>query len=66
MNGGKYFLNGEWYGVTKNIIEIYNKLVQYKQKNIIDYHTTICIDYEENEINIFYDSGRLIRPLLKC
>ena len=61
---GKIFLNGEWYGVTKDIINIYNKLIDFKEKNIIDYYTTICINYEENEINIFYDGGRLIRPLL--
>jgi DNA-directed RNA polymerase II subunit RPB2 len=60
---GKIFLNGEWYGVSKDIMEVYNKLTKYKQQNIIDYYTTICINYEENEINIFYDSGRLVRPL---
>ena len=61
---GKIFLNGEWYGVTRDLIKLYKFLVENKKKNIIDYHTTICINYEENEINIFYDSGRLIRPLL--
>ena len=60
----KIFMNGNWVGMTKDTIDLYNFLKLKKQENIIDYHTTIYLDYEEKEINIFYDSGRLIRPLL--
>lgn len=61
---GKVFLCGEWYSVTKDLFELYSFLIQKRQEGIIDSYTTIILDYEEKEINIYYDGGRLIRPLL--
>jgi DNA-directed RNA polymerase II subunit RPB2 len=62
---GKIFFNGDFVGMTKKLIELFNFLNKKKQENIIDIYTSICIDYEEKEIKVYYDSGRLIRPLLK-
>jgi DNA-directed RNA polymerase II subunit RPB2 len=62
---GKIFINGDWVGVTKDIYELYEFLMDKRKNNIIDIMTSLYLDYSEKEINIFYDGGRLIRPLLK-
>ena len=56
--------NGDWVGCTKNIITLYELMVQKKKDGIIDKTTSICIDYEEKELKVYYDAGRLIRPLI--
>ena len=61
---GKIFFCGEWYGVTKDLLQLYSFLIQKRKEGIIDSYTTICMNYEESEIHIYYDGGRLIRPLL--
>ena len=62
----KLFLNGNWYGVIliKNAYDIYLQLIDMKRKNIIDRYTSILFNYQEKDIKIYYDGGRLIRPLL--
>ena len=62
----KIFLNGNWVGVIKlsHGIELYNSLKKYRYNNIIDKFTSMLIDYTNKEIRIYYDGGRLIRPLL--
>ena len=62
----KIFLNGNWYGccLIKNAFEIYTFLQEMKRKNVIDRYTTITFDYILKEIKIYYDGGRLIRPML--
>jgi DNA-directed RNA polymerase II subunit RPB2 len=62
----KIILNGDWFGVC-NISESYNIYIFLKQKrkeNIIDKMTTISFNFKNKEIKIYYDGGRLIRPLL--
>jgi DNA-directed RNA polymerase II subunit RPB2 len=61
----KVFLNGDWLYSTKSGINIYNKLRQDRIDGIIDRYTTVTFDYIDNEIHLWYDEGRLIRPLLK-
>ena len=61
---GKVFINGDWVAVVKDIYKLYEFLMDKKRTNIIDLMTSIYLDYSEKEINIFYDGGRLIRPLL--
>jgi DNA-directed RNA polymerase beta subunit len=62
----KIFLNGDWVGVSKmkEGLEIYNMLKSNRRKGVIDKFTTICLDYTRMEIKVYYDGGRLIRPLL--
>jgi DNA-directed RNA polymerase II subunit RPB2 len=60
----KIIFNGDWVGCTKNLLTIYEIMITKKQNGIIDRNTSICIDYEEKELKVYYDAGRLIRPLL--
>ena len=62
----KIIINGDWYGVCKisNAQEIYENLKKKRRDNVIDKMTSILFDYRNKEIRIYYDGGRLIRPLL--
>lgn len=60
----KIVLNGNWIGCTKNIYELYKIMIEKKMIGIIDKTTSICMDFEEKELKVYYDAGRLIRPLL--
>jgi len=62
----KIFMNGNWFGVIKlNYgLDCYYILKEKRKENIIDKYTTILFDYEKKEIRIYFEGGRLIRPLL--
>ena len=62
----KLFINGDWFCVCKltETNEIYDLLKNKRRTGVIDKYTTICLDYNKREIKVFYDGGRLIRPLL--
>lgn len=62
----KIFINGDWTGVCKltDGQEITDLLNNSRRKGIIDKYTTVCLDYTKKEIKVFYDGGRLIRPVL--
>ena len=62
----KIMINGDWYGVCKisSAQEIYENLKKKRRDNVIDKMTSILFDYRTKEIRIYYDGGRLIRPLL--
>ena len=62
----KIFVNGNLYALChiNNAIDIYTKLKIERRNGIIDLYTTILFDISNKEIRIYYDSGRLIRPLL--
>ena len=62
----KIFLNGDWIGVCKLVEtnELYDLLINKRREGVIDKYTTICLDFSKKEIKVFYDGGRLIRPLL--
>ena len=60
----KIMFNGDWVGCTKNILTLYEIMMKKKKDGIIDRSTSICMDYEEKELKIYFDAGRLIRPLL--
>lgn len=62
----KIFTNGNWYGVIKikYALEVYQDLKNKRKENIIDKYTCFLFDYEKKEIRIYFDGGRLIRPLL--
>mgnify|MGYP001216335088 CR=1 FL=1 len=61
---GKVFINGSWLAVTKDIYTFYKLLKQKRQDGLLDKYTSISLDFQNKEINIFYDGGRLIRPIL--
>ena len=62
----KIFSDGDIYGVVKikYALEIYEELKMHRFNKIIDKNTTIAFDYNNKEICIYYEGGRLIRPLL--
>jgi DNA-directed RNA polymerase II subunit RPB2 len=60
----KIIFNGDWVGCTKNIVGLYDLLKQKKKEGVIDRNTSICMDFEEKELKVYFDAGRLIRPLL--
>jgi DNA-directed RNA polymerase II subunit RPB2 len=60
----KIMFNGDWIGCTKNVVSFYETLKQKKKDGVIDKNTSVCMDYEDKELKVYYDAGRLIRPLL--
>ena len=62
----KIFSNGNWLGIIKikDSLELYNELKDKRREHIIDKYTSIMFDFDKKEIKIYYDGGRLIRPLL--
>jgi DNA-directed RNA polymerase II subunit RPB2 len=61
----KIFTNGNWHGVVdiKESNKLYILLKQKKREHILDKYVSILFDYIKKEIKIYYDGGRLIRPL---
>ena len=62
-NTTKIFVNGNWIGVIDNQIELVKKMRLYRRNGIISVHSSITFLYETNEIYIYTDAGRLIRPI---
>ena len=62
-SGSKIFLNGNWYAVYNDINTIYNDLIEHRRNAIINIYTSIIFDKFENELYIYTDSGRFLRPL---
>ena len=62
-NSTKIFVNGNWIGITDTPIELVNTAKLYRRNGIIPIYTSITFDFENNEVNIYTDSGRLTRPI---
>ena len=62
-NTTKVIINGFWIGNTVSPIEMCKLMRLHKRNNIIDIFTSIYFNIRFNEINIFTDGGRHIRPL---
>jgi len=60
----KVYFNGDWVAVTKKPLELYTELIKNRRNGKIDKYVSICIDYRKKEIKVYYESGRLIRPIL--
>jgi len=60
---GKVFLNGRWIGIHKNMPLLYKILRLLKLNSIINCFTSISWDTGLNELYIFCDSGRIVRPV---
>jgi len=59
----KIFLNGKWVGVHKDPEYLSCIMRLLKLNSIIHLYTSIYWDIEKNELYIFCDSGRLLRPV---
>jgi len=62
-SSSKILINGNWIGVIDTPIEVVKLLKLYKRNGIIPTYTSISFNYQNNEINIYTDSGRLSRPI---
>jgi DNA-directed RNA polymerase II subunit RPB2 len=62
----KIFLNGslEYVCKIKKSFEIFDFLKHQRKINVIDKFTSIVFNHKKKEILIYYDGGRLIRPVL--
>lgn len=61
---GKIMVNGEWIGVTQDSPAFVKKYRDLRRSGEIDRHTSIQWDYRTDEIILWVDVGRIIRPLL--
>ena len=59
----KIFINGRWIGIIDTPLETVDKIKLFRRNGIIPPYTSVSFDYRKNEIRIFTDSGRLIRPI---
>ena len=59
----KVFLNGKWIGIHKDPEYLYKIMRLLKLNSIIHLYTSIYWNIELNEIYVFCDSGRLLRPV---
>jgi DNA-directed RNA polymerase beta subunit len=62
----KIFLNGDWHGVVpiEMSFELYQLLRNRRKQNVLDKHVSIVMEYENKELKVYFDGGRLVRPLL--
>lgn len=56
-------VNGDWIGIHKDPVFLINFLRQSRRKGLINIYTGIYWDYNINQIKIYTDAGRLLRPL---
>jgi DNA-directed RNA polymerase beta subunit len=61
----KVMINGKWVGITERPQEMTDFLLMKKREQAIDYQTSIVYRVQLNEIRIYSDAGRLLRPLLR-
>lgn len=59
-----FILNGNLLGVIDDVPSTMEKLYQLRRYQILHPHSSIVHDPFENEIRMFTDRGRMIRPLL--
>lgn len=60
----KVFLNGNWIGVTDNIIEIHSTLRKLRFRGELEKTVSLIHNYMDREFHIYTEGGRLIRPYL--
>ena len=60
----KCFINGIFIGYTSEIVTLLNDFKNKRSQSIINIHTSIFWNSQENYIQIWSDEGRPIRPLL--
>lgn len=60
----KVFINGNWIGVTRDIIRIHNDLRNMRFRGELEKTVSLVFNYREKEFHIYTEGGRLIRPYL--
>ena len=59
----KIFINGIWIGVVEDPFITVNVIKQNRRYGILPKDVSVSFYYKEKKIEIFIDSGRLMRPL---
>ena len=59
----KIIVNGNWIGVVSDPLENIRLLKLMKRNGVIPVFTSISFDYSKNEIHIYTDGGRMMRPV---
>jgi len=62
-NDTKIFVNGLWCGLINKPFELVNIFKLYRRNGLIPLYNSISFSIETNEIHIYSDAGRLIRPI---
>jgi len=62
----KVFYNGILYGVVEKGEPLHSKMMNLKLKSRLHYSTSVTFDRVYNEIHLFCDEGRLLRPLFNA
>jgi DNA-directed RNA polymerase beta subunit len=60
----KVFVNGDWLGCVEDFALFLAKYRDHRRTGKINMHATVSNNIMANEIHLWVDSGRLIRPLL--
>jgi len=60
----KIFLNGILMGITENADEFIKEMKEFRKNGLLDKEISITYDDVDNDIKLFCDEGRFIRPLL--
>jgi DNA-directed RNA polymerase beta subunit len=60
----KVFLNGNWIGITKDVITIHRDLRQMRFQNKLDKTVSFALNYALAELHIYTEGGRSSRPYL--
>lgn len=60
----KIFLNGILMGITENVDEFIKEMKDFRKNGLLDKEISITYDDVDNEIKLYCDEGRFIRPLL--
>ncbi|KAJ1413111.1 RNA polymerase Rpb2, domain 7 [Sesbania bispinosa] len=61
---GKVFLNGDWVGVCPDPISFVAELRSRRRRNELPHQVEIKRDQYLQEVRIYSDAGRILRPLL--
>lgn len=56
-------LNGMVIGFTDNYEKFLNEMNQYKENGLLDKEISFTYDFVDNEIMVYCDEGRIIRPV---
>ena len=64
VRNAKVFVNGAWVGVVNDPSDCVQTIRFYRRSSLIPLQTSVSWDMNDNVIEIFTDSGRLIRPLM--
>lgn len=59
----KIFVNGIWVGIINTNSNLYEFLLDQRRRGNIHYQTSIYWNSNDDEIEMFTDAGRLMRPL---